>query len=79
MADKKLITPVIKVDISQIAPEPHFEAKSGYYHLVSLNKDGSEKVGSDFYVNARTFDRSYKDLTEGDNATFKVKKNPNIQ
>lgn len=76
---KDKIAPVIKVDISQVAPEPYFVPKEGYYHLVSLNKDGSEKIGSDFSVNARTFEKSYKSLTEGENATFKVKKNPTIQ
>lgn len=66
---KDKIKPVInKVDISITQSD---NITSGMVTLATLDKDGNEIEGKDFEVNARTYNKTYKQLPN-----FKVKKNP---
>lgn len=77
----KDVTPQIEVNVAQkqpqvvkaiVSPMSNFQAKPGEYHMVRLDKNGNEIPGSDFSLAERTYERTYKALTN----KYKVKKNP---
>lgn len=48
-----------------------FPVPPGHYHLVKVDLNGVEILGSDVAVSKRTYDRTFSKLPE-----YKVKKNP---
>lgn len=72
------IKPTIKVQIADMQPAPHFQAKAGEYHMVALKADGTEKIGTDFSASKKLYEKTYKPLTVEGGAThprFAIKKN----
>lgn len=68
------IQPVITVsDVKFTLP---FEPRPGEYHLVKLDKNGKEIIGSDVSVPENLFKRTFQKLTIGANPSYLVKKNP---
>lgn len=49
-----------------------FQQLPGEYHMVRLDKQGNEEIGSDFSIKPREYNRTYSKLPN----KFKVKKSP---
>jgi len=76
-APKKLVPNTVVAskahqDLTKHQSKP-FEPFKGEYHLVSLDADGNEKIGTDFSVGESTYYRTYHKLI---GKSFALKKNP---
>lgn len=64
-----------KVTLSPKIEQPYYEPRPGEYHLVKLDFNGKEIIGSDVSIPANTYRRTFEALTQGDNPTYLLKKN----
>lgn len=69
------IKAVVKAAVETMPQYTSFQPHPGHYHLVKLDANGDEIPGSDVSISPNTFNRSFKQLTEGEHPSYVVKKN----
>lgn len=71
VSDEKKNPETPKIVAPAAEDESGYQPIPGYYHLIKVDDNGNDILGSDFSISPRTYERTYKRLPQ-----FRVKKSP---